>query len=330
MMKQYRFTIKPSSALGTPMKGDTLFGQLCWAIANRFGADKLNTCLQGYAQDKPFLVVSDALPAGYLPMPTIPSTFFTASQNTDPTERKKMKKRQWLCNNDINKPLASWMDDGMACTNPFKQKTETQAHNSINRLTGTTGTGDFAPYGQPQLWLENGTTYAIYLLLDETRLSLADFTQALQDISLIGFGRDASIGLGKFDMVGDASDWDIPTVESANAWLTLAPCAPQGQPQGAWQQERCYYKPFTRFGRHGDVAATGVNPFKKPILLADTAALLMPVNQSLVVIQGFCGQGLTGMSSAMSETVHQGYAPVVPVCLPIGVDAEQKNEECAA
>ena len=32
-MKLYDVTIHPLSAFGTPLKGDTLFGQFCWQVA---------------------------------------------------------------------------------------------------------------------------------------------------------------------------------------------------------------------------------------------------------------------------------------------------------
>ncbi|MBK9444474.1 MAG: hypothetical protein IPN53_25685 [Comamonadaceae bacterium] len=37
-----------------------------------------------------------------------------------------------------------------------------------------------------------------------TRLSLAEMTAALEYMGHIGFGRDAGIGLGRFELLGDA------------------------------------------------------------------------------------------------------------------------------
>ena len=36
--------------------------------------------------------------------------------------------------------------------------------------------------------------------------------------------------------------------------------------------KNCYYEPFTRFGKHS--SGIDVNPFKKPILLANTSAVI--------------------------------------------------------
>ena len=68
-MDNYQVTLQPRSAFGTPLAGDTLFGQLCWAIRERFGEARLTSLLEGYTEANPFLVVSDAFPAGWVPRP---------------------------------------------------------------------------------------------------------------------------------------------------------------------------------------------------------------------------------------------------------------------
>src|SRR5699024_624779 len=84
-MQTLRLTLKPCSAFGTPLKGDTLFGQLCWAIRHRFGETQLTKLLQGYTAGQPFVVISDALPSGFLPRPSLPSMYF---ESIPLTERK--------------------------------------------------------------------------------------------------------------------------------------------------------------------------------------------------------------------------------------------------
>ncbi len=99
---------------------------------------------------------------------------------------------------------------------------------------------------------------------------MEDCQQCLIDIGDFGFGKDASIGLGKFEVV-DFQAKPLPAQSNANACLTLAPCAPQGL---GFDSQRSYYQLFTRFGRHGDVAVHQEGkPFKNPVLLAQTAAV---------------------------------------------------------
>jgi CRISPR-associated protein Csm4 len=309
-MKTFKATLTPRSAFGTPPKGDTLFGQLCWALRNRLGEEKLTQLLDGYTAGRPFAVVSDALPAGHLPRPALPGTWFKPLPGDD---RKAAKKRVWMPLEHVAAPLGDWLQLCRAASElpGGSAQTYPHPHNSIDRRSGTTGEG-FAPYNMERTWYGRDTALDLYILLDETRLPAPDLERALADIGELGFGRDAGIGLGRFQVDAFASA-ALPTQSDANAWLTLAPCAPLGL---AWDVQRCFYTVFTRFGRHGDLGVLYGKPFKAPVLLAQTGALLTPVEFGA---QSFIGKGLGGdgsLSKALPATVHQGYAPVVAVRVP--------------
>ena len=92
--------------------------------------------------------------------------------------------------------------------------------------------------------------------------------------------------------------------QNANCYLTLANCAPQNL---GLNKEYCYYQITTRFGRHGDIQALSSNPFKKPIILAKPAAIFTPEKYEPHL---FLGNGLSGISHAQPNAVHQGYSPV--------------------
>jgi CRISPR-associated protein Csm4 len=151
------------------------------------------------------------------------------------------------------------------------------------------------------------------LLLDTERLSQDDCRQCLEDIGNIGFGRDASIGLGKFSVSGFV-ETSPPGQANTSASLTLAPCAPQGL---GFDARNSFYQLFTRFGRHGDIAVHQEGkPFKNPVLLAQTAAVFATHPPS----SGFIGQGIGGngeLSKTLAATVHQGFAPIIAIHLDI-------------
>lgn len=326
-MQTHKAVILPKAAFGTLPKGDTLFGQLCWALRNRFGEARLNDLLNGYTEGRPFAVISDALPSGHLPRPVLPTHWFDEVAGTD---RKAVKKRAWLSLEALKHPVAEWLSHCRAASEVpgAAMLQRPQPHNSINRATNTTGNG-FDPYSMDQHWygwMEGDKQEVlqtpqldILVVLDETRLSAVELRTVLEDIGALGFGRDASIGLGKFEVVGFEAV-DLPAQADADAWLTLAPCAPQGL---HWDDARCFYQPFTRFGRHGDIGVHLGNPFKTPVLLAETGAVLKPVSFEL---RSFTGQGLGGdgrLSKSLPQTVQQGYAPVVGIKLPKG----ENNDE---
>ena len=104
-MQTYRLTLQPLSALGTPLAGDTLFGQLCWTLRHQLGNDALTALLAGYTQGQPFAVVSDALPQGHLPLPSLPSSAWQAEAGSD---RKVLKKKRWLPLSSLREQLPKW------------------------------------------------------------------------------------------------------------------------------------------------------------------------------------------------------------------------------
>ena len=324
-MQTLRFIIQPCAAFGTPLVGDTLFGQLCWALRHRFGNDWLTERLQGYGEGRPFMVLSDAFPLGTLPLPTVPPGCFQNSIE----DRKVLKKKRWLPLAVLAADFPTWLGqartdqeaadavlraNGSCLDNPALQKVAPQPHNTINRTTGTTGNGMFAPYTMPQIWFHPAMRFDLYAVIDESRITAEELTAALTDIGRSGYGRDASIGLGKFGIDGAAQPATLPQADKANAWLTLAPCAPQGQ---GFAGNRSFYRPLTRFGRHGDTAALSGNPFKRPLLLAGTGAVFAPANGGLDSKRLFLGQGLTGVSTDPPAAVGQGYAPALAIRMEV-------------
>jgi len=317
-MQSLRVTLRPLSAFGGGIKGDTLFGQLCWAVRNRYGEERLRGLLEGYTRGRPFAVCSDAFPLGYLPRPALPLHRYEQPADID---RKAVKRLRWLPLSAAKEPLTSWLGRcrseaqalaAMGLRSESLTRVNAQPHNSIDRRTGTTGGADFAPYTLTQHWFASGVRLECRVLLDAARFARDEAACLLDDIGRSGYGRDAGIGLGKF-AVENIAEETLPSQDGADACLTLAPCAPQGLGLDAGCS---HYEPFTRFGRHGDAAVHTGRPFKAPVLLAQTGALLASPE---LPASGFIGQGLGGdgsLSNALPETVQQGYAPFVGVKLP--------------
>lgn len=316
MMQTFRYTLRALSAFGTPLAGDTLFGQLCWTLRHQLGNARLNELLQGYTSGQPFAVVSDALPAGHVPLPHVPSDAWQKSTAFNTPDRKALKKKKWLSLADLTKPFEQWQStaqsDAQVAPESAAPIERAQPHNTINRQTGTTGEGQFAPYVMPQIWLHPAMQFDVYLVLDEARLSQSELCAALDAMGATGFGRDASIGLGKFERVGDVSPVAFAAPAGANSYLTLGPSAPQGL---GYCPVRSTYQVATRFGRHGDAAVQSGQPFKRPVLLAKAGGIFWP--EAVDATCHFIGQGLGGavnpVSLAMPETVQQGYAPVIAI-----------------
>jgi CRISPR-associated protein Csm4 len=268
--------------------------------------DGLARQLAGYTEGRPFLVLSDAFPEGLIPRPTAPD--LVLGMKADPAQRKQARTHRWLPSRGAGQPINVWMNQASA-SDIMKPSVSTQ--NTINRITGTTGTGQFAPRQVERISFKENAQLDLFAVLDQARLSAPDLEHLLTDIGRHGYGRDATTGLGKFEVTAVAEHtWPL---KSSRHWLTLAPCAPDPPVLDA---DRCYYLPVTRFGRHGNFAVTLGKPFKSPLLMAATGALLKSREPGHWM---FHGRGLGGsanpISAVMPETVHQGYSPVVPITM---------------
>lgn len=318
-MKRLVFTLKPETAFATPLHGDTLFGQCCWAIRHLYDEDKLTELLEGYTNQQPFMVIADPLPQGFIARPSVPAEML-GFDTSDTQQRKAQKAKKWFPVSVLSNPLNQWsteakteaeMMQSLNLTGRYLISDEPQDHNSLNRLTGTTGKGEgFAPFQRQTFYYHPQIKLSLIVELDESRLSTEQFLEVLTWIGETGYGKEASCGLGKFTVLDNTVQ---PDFIEGNAYLTLAACAPQGLD---WDTEHCYYSIFTRFGRHGDMAVHQKHgAFKNPVLLAAPFAVLTP--QTMNLKQGFTGRGLTGVSKTIEQTVQQGYAPVLPIQLEL-------------
>lgn len=307
MMRTLRLTLRPASAFGTPLAGDTLFGHLCWMLREGFGEGRLAKLLDGYTDGRPFAVLSDAFISGFVPRPTLPD--FVLGREIDPAKRKEGRKKVWLPVSGAHLPLLQWLECAVAPDKQFQAKPDVLIQNTINRLTGTTGTGMFAPRQVERTGYATGARLDLYTMLDEQRIDTETLVKSLRNIGLYGYGRDATTGLGKFEVL-DWSECSWPN-SGSKLVMTLAPCAPQPAQLDA---TRCFFEPLTRFGRHGNVAVLSGQPFKRPLLIMRRAAVL---TLRVACQDGFHGNGVGGVRQALSkaipETVHQGYAPVLPL-----------------
>ena len=319
-MQTWRFTFQPKSPFATPLLGDTLFGQLCWTIRHHAGEARLNELLGSYLSGQPFCVLSDAFPSGYLPRPHLPLFSIAPSEDVDANKRKQWKSKKWLPLAEFYKPVTEWLEHCQSSDELYKhemesdklsksewQKEEGRMHNSINRLTGTTGEGGFAPYAVAQSRYHPNALLDVYAVVDDTCFNPEELIELLQRIGATGFGKDASTGLGHYIVVS-AEPFTLTQQPQSTAWMVLAPCAPQQQ---GFVPEKSYWQPFTRYGRHGSLAAIGGQPFKNPVLLTQAGSVFTPAvfDFTHFIGQGFGGNG--SLSKAIPATVQQGYAPVM-------------------
>jgi CRISPR-associated protein Csm4 len=290
-MKLYKVLLEPESNFATLLRGDTLFGQLCWATALLYGHERLSTLLGGY-KDTPFLIVSDPFVPGYLPKPSLPGALLGESAD----EKKENRKRIWMKLEDLKNGAYE-----RAKTDEEVQNSDThsvQVHNSLNYLSFNTDGKQFAPYSATEYKIGEKE---LYCLLDETQFDKAELDEVLRFVGNYGYGKESSIGKGRFS-VGLIEEVALP--QEGTTFMTLGPAVLQGC--------KCidiWYDTFTRFGKHGAHRAH-TNAFKRPILMSERGAV---VKFDSTEKKQFIGQAVHDVSPAYPDTVHQGYAIVVAV-----------------
>lgn len=287
-MTLYKTTITPTSNFATSIKGDTLFGQLCWAIKFTFGQDRLKELLSNYA-NAPFTVVSDAFAKGYLPKPSLPSSLL----NEDASLKKQNRKKIWLTLEELQSGKLNQAKTNKEVDN--EDKATSIVRNSINYLTSTTGGNGFDPYSVEEF---SFTSKDIYFLIDTASFSKDELEESLQTMSKLGYGADTTVGKGRFEF---SELEEITLNNSSTTYMTLSPVVLDGL-----ELKNSFYEPFTRFGKTGyDRAVT--NAFKKPLLLADSSAVVVFEQQQNLQ---YIGKAINNIST-YKDIVHQGYAIVV-------------------
>ena len=338
-MKLYEIIIKPQSGFGTPLKGDTLFGHFCWQA--QYDPQLLNGGLDKWIavyEERPFAVFSSAWPKlcidgkmfYALKRPDLPLARLFPATDKDRkkrmTERKEKGKQKWLLVGEdlrIDLKTAQYKSETELASLAFSELTDEtkratrgrdkrrlmapfiQPHNTIDRQTQTTGEGMFAPYTMHSLYFYPEMKLAVFVLIDEEATDIARVRIAMERIGARGFGRDASTGLGRFDL-NKGYEKTLPDTAEADACYTLAPVVPEKE---AFKDH--FFTPFTRFGRHGDVLATSSAPFKNPVIMADEGAIFIPASRA-VFGKPYLGRAVCNLSKIEPRAVAQGYAPYLP------------------
>ncbi len=328
-MKVYEVCIKPTSDFATHLQGDCLFGHICWQIAHDPElVGEIEEVLSDYDRN-PFCVVSDPVmrfkaagetkyifPKAFAPSGSnnISATAGFDERNKEYDRRKKAKKAKWMLvsstnklslNNfaslsDISKQLG--LDDELI---PFVEYR--QSHNSIDRTTGTTGTGSaFAPFATNGIAWSPDLEMSVFVGIRDD-INQNGIKTALDRIGHFGYGADASSGKGRFEILS-MEEINLSTLgdTEGNALYVLSAVVPEKD-----TYKKVYFEPFIRTGRHGDAKATSEHPFKQPVLKAAAGAVLIPNNREMVK-QAYVGIAVKDVS-LFKETVEQGYALVIPM-----------------
>ncbi|MCX7834506.1 MAG: hypothetical protein N2450_00360 [bacterium] len=350
-MNIIHFRLRQQSGFATPLRGDTLIGNLLWQYLYNEGLVKFEALLNYFDDVKNVPACSDLFPIyqkkreqkeGYcIPIPIFPIERETA----DTKLRKKIKKIQWI-------DIENWISKRNAVTQRqiYEWKTqmlqeevpyffeEAELHNTINRYTGTTGEGgslytrNVRGYGKPYDYTkdEEGTLIELHGYLYCGYWGKDEAKNLLSQVGEMGYGADATTGLGRFQVTLDENfdPKELFELKDANAWMALSRHLPDTN--GATDVNKGFYTLETHYGRLGGALATSGNPYKKPLLLFGTGSVwpLKPRQdgeQTGSVTYGMIVKEM-GYGDEGKKIRHLGYT----LALPLKVTDEEILQEWAS
>ena len=267
-------TLQPAGVWATDWQADTLLGALATVWARFRGAEALRRdLLEPWRAGEPPFVISDAFPEGTLPAPAL-----LPLRGWKPEDHKKVKKLNRLSREHFRatqngagidlgeKPE----EDNAADKKPaIEIKSGIRMRNTIDRTAGTAGAagGSLFPTAYRQLSESNA---ALTLFARTTAEGTAILRDALALLGQTGFGANASVGYGGFEVVGDPEPCpELDEVPDADGFISLSTFqpAPADPTEGYWRMLIKYGKLAPEFQRLHPQAA-----FKLPQVMLQPGA----------------------------------------------------------
>jgi CRISPR-associated protein Csm4 len=307
-----RAILRLKSPLGTPLHSGTLFGQLCWAKRESDGEAALENWL---SNEKEVWALSDGFPAGLLPRPLVRAS----PPSDDPAiadARKKHGRRGFIRREDFLRIRHQISDEklGPRLVNIVDYGVRL-AHNTIDRRTGSTPEAgglyfldedwSYSPASPdrseplPEGIFDPGPMRDLYV--DAPEGAIADIARLMCALGESGYGRDASLGRGRWTVESVEPEIELATGPNTRLLSLSHGCAAPDL-----EDLRC--RLATHYGRAGPgvTVRDGAAPFKKPLLL------LRPGATFNGTIDRRYGALIRGVHPERPEIVHNAYHVVIP------------------
>ena len=321
--------IEPRSAFLTPLAADTLWGSLVWACRWVYGEAALSRLLEAQSDGSPALLVSDAMPDGWLPRPQQPVPVAAIRQTVTArgyvegspayfealAAAKEWLQQPYLKRRDVYSLLAGRQSQSQLMArdlSAFVQRraehkklesavaTAPRRHNVIDRQRGTS-LEENGLYLQSEAWLQN--RWCIYL---RTTCDIDWLKPLFTYVSETGFGKRASTGLGHFTvrrLRPLATHEQFPAVADANGFLTLSSAY---VPHNNEVSGQAYYSLHLKRGKLGAAMATTEKGgyLKRPVTMCNAGSVFATDAPP----RKWYGSLLDDMHKELAEVKQYGYA----------------------
>jgi CRISPR-associated protein Csm4 len=308
----FHVCLRLQSPLGTPLHSGTLFGQLCWTRREYDGEAALDAWL---ADEEQVWALSDGVPAGLLPRPVVTP----APPSEEPKvadDRKKRKKRGYIRREAFVRIRGGVSEKTLGPhLVAVADRSATFVHNTIDRRTGSTPeTGglyflkedwSFSPPDPdraerlPDGQVEAGDRRDIYI--EAPKQDTDDIRRLLSALGENGYGRDASLGRGRWTVESVTEDKELANGPNGRL-LSLS----HGSAEPDMDDLRC--RLATHYGKAGPEVAVGggASPFKKPLLLTQPGATFKGVAGRRY------GALIRGVHPDRPEIIHNAFHVAIP------------------
>jgi CRISPR-associated protein Csm4 len=314
-MALYRIRFKLSSAIVTPLKGDTIWGHIVWGIANHIGDEAVAKFLEQEKAEQPALVVSSAFPAGMVCRPMSPPERKERLTKKTYAKIKEDKKIKYVSASKYFSNVEEENDDDETKTKKQDPLDNIQVmHNTIDRITNT-ALEERSPYSTEERWSKI-PCWDLYIFSSFSTDCFQEhfgfsIKQLIQWAFENGYGADASTGKGRISEISDPFEVKPEKPKQGNIYMALGPFV---EPGTALPDLRADI--FVRSGKLGGAFVTSLSPYKKPVILYDEGAVFR-YDESIQneSIQYVVGKLLEGMHKEDLTICQSGFAPVIPVNL---------------
>lgn len=282
MYTTYLWKVKSTSSFLTPWQSDTIYGHMLWAVRYLFGEEEIAEMIEEFKSFRAPFICSDGFFDGELPM--------IKKENILRSHTKNIS-QEYLGNSDSTSLLTCIRDlkriNGEKTVNIAQfqslrgdksnyqfimeklKKTEIKGlkkpllkessvmHNTINRLTGTTGENGIYTLN------EKFTNSEIWIFI-KLRANYPEdkFEKILNLIEKTGFGKKISSGKGQIERISFEKFEEFQDIKDSDGYITFSNFVPKS---GDYS-EIIHATTLTKRGKIANEGKTPNFPFKKPFV----------------------------------------------------------------
>ena len=254
-----RIRLRPLGVWTTPWQADSLLGAMACAWARSRGKDALRRdFLDPWLAGAPQFVVSDAFPGDSLPAPaSLPLWDWPSDQ------RKAVKKHRWVTVGDfrrIQKGIRPNLEPpGISVRDRLRLR------NAVSRTSNSAGDGGEL-FEVPFSSLSSADGH-LTIFARTYRDGMDILTEALELLGRTGYGADASVGHGAFELSDEPAHCpDLDDVLDADGFISLSTFQPASTDPSVG-----FWRVFVKYGKlapefHGSAV------FKRPQVMLEAGA----------------------------------------------------------